>query len=265
MADVVCVGDLLIDFVPTATGTGLADAPAFVKAPGGAAANVAVGLARLGVASAFMGKVGDDPFGHFLADTLRRGRASTSARCASPDQAAHRAGLRLAARRRRARVPVLPPPQRRHAVHPRRGRRGRDRRRQGASTSIRSASPARARAPRRLHRRRPARAAGHLVTYDVNLRLPLWPDAASAKAGILARPGQGAGRQAQRRRARVPDRQPRTQAARQLWHDGLKLVALSRGSAGSHLAHRHRPSGRRQPTRSPPSTPPAPATASWPA
>ena len=49
MADAICIGDLLIDFVPTVTGTGLADAPAFVKAPGGAAANVAVGLARLGV------------------------------------------------------------------------------------------------------------------------------------------------------------------------------------------------------------------------
>ena len=72
MAQVVCVGDLLIDFVPTETGTGLADAPAFVKAPGGAAANVAVGLARLGVASAFVGMVGDDPFGHFLADTLAK-------------------------------------------------------------------------------------------------------------------------------------------------------------------------------------------------
>src|SRR3954452_25390286 len=70
MADVLRIGDLLIDFVPTVTGTGLADAPAFEKAPGGAAANVAVGLARLGIPSAFMGKVGDDPFGHFLADTL---------------------------------------------------------------------------------------------------------------------------------------------------------------------------------------------------
>ena len=39
MADVVCVGDLLIDFVPTVTGTGLVDAPAFQKAAGGAAAN----------------------------------------------------------------------------------------------------------------------------------------------------------------------------------------------------------------------------------
>ena len=75
----------------------LIDAPAFKKAPGGAPANVAVGLARLGVSSAFMGKVGDDPFGHFLADTLagrrgrrraaalhdrRRARRSPSSRCA---------------------------------------------------------------------------------------------------------------------------------------------------------------------------------------
>ena len=47
--DVVCFGDLLIDFVPTVTGTGLADAPAFVKAPGGAAANADVVITSGGV------------------------------------------------------------------------------------------------------------------------------------------------------------------------------------------------------------------------
>ena len=118
MAQVVCVGDLLIDFVPTVTGTGLVDAPAFQKAPGGAAANVAVGLARLGVASAFMGMVGDDPFGHFLADTLAEAGVDIGA-VALHHRGAHRFGLRLAAGRRRARVHVLPPPQRRHAVHAR--------------------------------------------------------------------------------------------------------------------------------------------------
>ena len=70
MADVVCLGEVLIDFVPTITPTTLTDAPAFKKSPGGAPANAAVGLARLGVRSAFMGKVGDDPFGHFLVQTL---------------------------------------------------------------------------------------------------------------------------------------------------------------------------------------------------
>ena len=70
MADAICLGELLIDFVPTVTGTDLIAAPAFKKAPGGAPGNVAVGLARLGVKSAFMGKVGDDAFGHFLASVL---------------------------------------------------------------------------------------------------------------------------------------------------------------------------------------------------
>lgn len=54
---VVCFGELLIDFVPTVGGLSLADAPAFKKAPGGAPANVAVGIARLGGNAAFVGKV----------------------------------------------------------------------------------------------------------------------------------------------------------------------------------------------------------------
>lgn len=54
---VVCFGEMLIDFVPTTSGLSLADAPAFKKAPGGAPANVAVGIARLGGSAAFIGKV----------------------------------------------------------------------------------------------------------------------------------------------------------------------------------------------------------------
>ncbi|KAF9594913.1 hypothetical protein IFM89_035477 [Coptis chinensis] len=53
---VVCFGEMLIDFVPTISGLSLAEAPAFKKAPGGAPANVAVGIARLGGSSAFIGK-----------------------------------------------------------------------------------------------------------------------------------------------------------------------------------------------------------------
>lgn len=56
-ARVVCFGEMLIDFVPTVGGVSLAEAPAFEKAPGGAPANVAVGIARLGGSSAFIGKV----------------------------------------------------------------------------------------------------------------------------------------------------------------------------------------------------------------
>ncbi|ELK47424.1 fructokinase [Halobacillus sp. BAB-2008] len=42
----------------------------FQKSPGGAPANVAVGLARLGAKSTFLGKVGDDVLGRFLKETL---------------------------------------------------------------------------------------------------------------------------------------------------------------------------------------------------
>jgi fructokinase len=70
MPDVLTIGEALIDFVSTRADVTLREAPAFEKAAGGAPANVAVGLARLGVSSGFIGRVGDDPFGHFLADTL---------------------------------------------------------------------------------------------------------------------------------------------------------------------------------------------------
>jgi len=70
MLDVVCLGELLIDFVATKKGVSLAESPGFRKKPGGAPANVAVGLAKLGLRSGFVGKVGDDAFGDFLRETL---------------------------------------------------------------------------------------------------------------------------------------------------------------------------------------------------
>lgn len=68
----VCYGEALIDLVATRRGVPLAEAPAFAPYPGGAPANWAVGLARLGVATAFIGRVGDDAFGHHLAGVLAR-------------------------------------------------------------------------------------------------------------------------------------------------------------------------------------------------
>jgi fructokinase len=67
---VITCGELLIDFVSTGAGVSLAQAPAFKKSPGGALANVAVGVARFGYRAGFIGQVGDDEFGHFLADPL---------------------------------------------------------------------------------------------------------------------------------------------------------------------------------------------------
>ncbi|KAK9665584.1 hypothetical protein RND81_14G121200 [Saponaria officinalis] len=75
---VVCFGEMLIDFVPTVAGVSLAEAPAFAKVPGGAPANVAVGVSKLGGSSAFIGKVGKDEFGFMLADILKQNNVDNS-------------------------------------------------------------------------------------------------------------------------------------------------------------------------------------------
>lgn len=70
--DVTCIGEIIVDFVSTKKGVSLSDAPAFMKLPGGAPANLAVGLVRLGVPTAFIGRVGDDSFGQYLCNELRK-------------------------------------------------------------------------------------------------------------------------------------------------------------------------------------------------
>jgi len=70
VAEVVCLGEALIDMVAQQKGMTIQEAKGFSPAPGGAPANVAVGVAKLGVRSAFLGKVGADPFGYLLRDTL---------------------------------------------------------------------------------------------------------------------------------------------------------------------------------------------------
>jgi len=229
--DVVCFGDLLMDFVPTESGLDFADLPTFTPVPGGAAANVAVGLAKLGVGSGFIGKVGDEPFGHVLIDTLKREGVET-------------ASIRLDARARTALafVTLTKDGERdfmfyRHPsadmlFHP-----------DDVDTdaidqagifhfdSISLASPQ----PREtaLFAADRAQAGGKLTSYDVNLRLPLWESAAKAKDGIL----EGLKRADV---VKLSDEElafltgstsPKT-IRNSLWHDGLRLVVLSLGRDG---------------------------------
>lgn len=63
---VICLGEALIDFIPTDSSNSQ-----FIKSPGGAPANVAVGLAKMGIDSYFAGKLGEDVMGRFLFDTLQ--------------------------------------------------------------------------------------------------------------------------------------------------------------------------------------------------
>ncbi len=67
---VVCMGELLIDFIAAEPCDDLIHAETFIRKPGGAPANVAVGLKRLDCPSAFVGMVGTDAFGRFLRKVL---------------------------------------------------------------------------------------------------------------------------------------------------------------------------------------------------
>ena len=183
MADVICLGEVLIDFVPTVTPTTLIEAPAFRKAPGGAPANVAVALARLDRSSAFMGMTGDDPFGRFLELTLGEAgvdtgplRFTAEARTALAFVSLRADGERQFMFYRHPSADMLLRPEdvdeaairAARALH--------------FGTISLISEPSRSAT---LHAIDRARAAGCLISCDPNLRLALWPDAQVARAGLL--------------------------------------------------------------------------------
>ncbi|GLT28571.1 hypothetical protein SLA2020_034930 [Shorea laevis] len=148
---VVCFGEMLIDFVPTVGGVSLAEAPAFKKAPGGAPANVAVGISRLGGSSAFIGKVGDDEFGYMLADILKQNNVDNS------DMCLHESELDINLVKKAS------------IFH------------YGSISLIEE--PCRS---AQLAAMNIAKKSGSILSYDPNLRLPLWPSAEAARKGIMS-------------------------------------------------------------------------------
>lgn len=66
------VGEMLIDFIPSSPGVD--SMHCYQPHPGGAVANAAVALARLGGASRFIGKMSEDSFGHMLLNVLQENR-----------------------------------------------------------------------------------------------------------------------------------------------------------------------------------------------
>lgn len=69
MSKVYCVGELLIDMVGV-DHKGLKNGVQFEKKAGGAPANVAAAITRMGESAAFMGQIGTDYFGQFLKEML---------------------------------------------------------------------------------------------------------------------------------------------------------------------------------------------------
>lgn len=83
MIDVVALGELLIDFA--ARSVDESGYPTMAANPGGAPGNFLAALNAYGKKTAFLGKVGDDAFGHLLLGTLNRAGIETKGILVDPD------------------------------------------------------------------------------------------------------------------------------------------------------------------------------------
>ncbi|XVF29380.1 hypothetical protein REPUB_Repub15cG0116000 [Reevesia pubescens] len=179
---IVSFGEMVIDFVPTVSGVSLAEAPGFLKAPGGAPANVAIAVARLGGNASFVGKLGDDEFGHMLADILKQNGISVNG--VLFDQGARTAlsfvTLRADGEREfmfYASADMLLKPDELNLDLIRSARVFH----YGSISLI--VEPCRS---AHLKAMEVAKESGALLSYDPNLRLPLWPSADEARKQILS-------------------------------------------------------------------------------
>ena len=160
-----CLGDAVVDLLPEMPGR-------LMQCPGGAPANVAVGVARLQGNSSFIGRVGADPFGDFMRQTLSGEQVETAFLKSDP---AHRTSTVVVGLDKEGErsftfmvrpsadlfldIPDLPPFSAGEWLH--------------CCSIALSAEPSRAATLTAMQR---IRAAGGFVSFDLNLRHDLWPD-----------------------------------------------------------------------------------------
>jgi len=227
---VVCFGELLIDFVALEHGVTVGEASGFRKAPGGAPANVAVAVARLGHEAAFLGQVGDDPFGHYLADVLVAEGVNTAGLTFSQQARTALAFVSLTAEGERSFVFYRHPSadmlmraddvnlaviQGKKIFH------------FGSITLI--GDPSRSATLMAAQR---AHTDGLLISYDPNLRLSLWPDAESARQGMLTGLNYA-------HLVKVSDEELEFLTGGQdvapLWREQTQIIVVTRGAKGSEV------------------------------
>ena len=181
MIDVVALGELLIDFTCVSTdGDGY---PTMAAHPGGAPANFLAALSKFGAKTALLGKIGTDTFGKLLTNTLNEAGIETKGLVASDDVFTTLAFVTLDSHGDRSFSFARKP---------------------GADTCISfeeldlslideakvfhfgtlslTHEPARSATQKAVAY---AKGKGKLITYDPNLRKPLWSDPELAKEQLL--------------------------------------------------------------------------------
>ena len=177
------IGEALIDMIPSKVGCSFDEVPSFSPRTGGAPANVCAAFTRLGGKSAFLSQLGDDPFGHKIARELEAcgidlshlaftDKANTALAFVSLEED----GNRTFSFYRKPSADLLYAPEQidpawfadAFALH-------------FCSVSLVD-SPMRY---AHLAAIRAAREAGAIVSFDPNLRFPLWPDRDMLRETVL--------------------------------------------------------------------------------
>ncbi|KAG9456859.1 hypothetical protein H6P81_001367 [Aristolochia fimbriata] len=232
MTSVVCFGEMLIDFVPDVAGVSLAESTGFLKAPGGAPANVAVAISKLGGSSGFIGKVGDDEFGHMLADILKKNSVNVEGVCFDKEARTALAFVTLKKNGEREFMFYRNPSadmllkeselnlkliKQAKIFH------------YGSISLI--SEPCRS---SHMAAMKAAKEAGLLLSYDPNVRLPLWPSPQAAREGIKSIWNHADF-------IKVSDDEvafltngdaQKEEVVMSLWFDGLKMLIVTDGEKG---------------------------------
>ena len=234
MYDVVALGELLVDFACQSTDQ--EGYPTLCAHPGGAPANFLATLAKFGARTALIGKVGRDSFGALLTDTLSRAGIDTRALLADPLVFTTLAFVTLDPQGERSFSFARKP---------------------GADTCLRpdevplslidqakvfhfgtlslTHEPARTATRTAVAH---AKAGGKLITFDPNLRPPLWSDLEQARNAMLWGLSQADV-------VKISDEEveflfslsPQGGAARILSEYGVKLVFVTCGAGGCYFAN----------------------------
>ncbi|XP_020208779.1 probable fructokinase-5 [Cajanus cajan] len=229
---VISFGEMLIDFVPDTSGVSLAESYAFIKAPGGAPANVACAVSKLGGNAAFIGKVGDDEFGRMLVDILKKNGVNTDGVCFDEEARTALAFVTLRKDGEREFMFYRNPSadmllkeselnvgliKQAKVFH------------YGSISLI--TEPCRS---AHLAAMKAAREGGALLSYDPNVRLPLWPSHEAARSGIKSIWYEAdfikvSDDEVQFLTQEDPEKED---VVMSLWHDKLKMLLVTDGEKG---------------------------------
>lgn len=234
MLDVIALGELLIDFAVVDVGAG--GYPVLAARPGGAPANFLAALAKYGARTALIAKVGEDAFGRRLRETVSQLGVDVRGLVPAPDVFTTLAFVTFDAHGERefsfARKPgadmTLRPEEvdlslvdEARVFH-------------FGSLSL-TDEPARSATRTAVAH---AKAAGRLITYDPNLRRPLWPDPEEAREQILWGLRQADVVKISGEETAFLFACGEEEAARRVLDLGAKLVFVTLGGEGCYCASR---------------------------